>query len=40
VPQFHLLAEGNPRPETLRISPLYQITVDESLRAGAAVSGD
>ncbi len=25
VPQFHLLAEGNPRPETLRISPLYQI---------------
>ncbi|HSS19242.1 MAG TPA: molybdopterin-dependent oxidoreductase [Pyrinomonadaceae bacterium] len=25
VPQFHLLAEGNPRPETVRISPLYQI---------------
>ena len=25
VPQFHLLAEGNPRPETLRVSPLYQI---------------
>jgi hypothetical protein len=25
VPQFHLLAEGNPRPETFRVSPLYQI---------------
>jgi NADH-quinone oxidoreductase subunit G len=25
VPQFHLLAEGNPRPETVRVSPLYQI---------------
>src|SRR5215510_2004128 len=32
VPQFHLLAAGNPKPETFRISPLYQITVDESLR--------
>jgi hypothetical protein len=32
VPQFHLLAAGNPEPETLRISPLYQITVDGSLR--------
>ena len=40
VPQFHLLAEGNPRPETLRISPLYQITIDDNLRVGAAVSGD
>jgi len=28
VPQFHLLAAGNPEPETVRISPLYQITVD------------
>jgi NADH-quinone oxidoreductase subunit G len=37
--QFHLLAAGNPRPETLRISPLYQITVDESLRT-ASVAGD
>ncbi len=26
VPQFHLLASGNPRPETTAISPLYQIT--------------
>ena len=25
VPQFHLLASGNPRPETTTISPLYQI---------------
>ncbi|HEV7746929.1 MAG TPA: molybdopterin-dependent oxidoreductase [Pyrinomonadaceae bacterium] len=25
VQQFHLLAEGNPRPETVRVSPLYQI---------------
>jgi anaerobic selenocysteine-containing dehydrogenase len=39
VPQFPLLASGNPRPETLRISPLYQITVDDRLRE-AAVSGD
>lgn len=25
VPQFHLLAEGNPKPDTVRVSPLYQI---------------
>ncbi len=35
VPQFHLLAAGNPRPETVNISPLYQITVDASLRREA-----
>jgi predicted molibdopterin-dependent oxidoreductase YjgC len=40
VPQFHLLASGNPRPETVRVSPLYQITVDADLRQEAAVSGD
>src|SRR5687768_17306180 len=40
TPQFHLLAAGNPRPETVRISPLYQITVDEGLRATATASGD
>ena len=34
--QFHLLAAGNPRPETVRISPLYQITIDDSLRATAS----
>jgi NADH-quinone oxidoreductase subunit G len=32
VPQFHLLAAGNPKPETLAISPLYQITIDETLK--------
>jgi NADH-quinone oxidoreductase subunit G len=32
VPQFHLLAAGNPKPETFRISPLYQITIDEGLK--------
>ena len=40
VAQFHLLAAGNPRPETVRVSPLYQITVNENLRQEAAVSGD
>jgi hypothetical protein len=40
VPQFHLLAAGNPRPETVRISPLYQITVDADLRHEAAAVGD
>jgi predicted molibdopterin-dependent oxidoreductase YjgC len=40
VPQFHLLAAGNPRPETVRVSPLYQITVDADLRSEAPVSGD
>ena len=34
--QFHLLAAGNPRPETVSISPLYQITIDDSLRAEAS----
>ncbi len=38
VPQFHLLAAGNPRPETVLISPLYQITVDANLQE--AVAGD
>ncbi len=32
VPQFHLLAAGNPRPDTVRVSPLYQITVAADLR--------
>jgi NADH-quinone oxidoreductase subunit G len=40
VPQFHLLAAGNPRPETLRVSPLYQITVDAGLRDEVAVAVD
>ena len=40
VAQFHLLAAGNPRPETVRVSPLYQITVDENLRHEAVAAGD
>ncbi len=36
VPQFRLLAMGNPTPETFAISPLYQITVDEKLKREAA----
>ena len=40
VPQFHLLAAGNPRPETVRVSPLYQITVDADLRSEVGVLGD
>nr|MBA3766851.1 molybdopterin-dependent oxidoreductase [Acidobacteriota bacterium] len=41
VPQFPLLASGNPQPPTFAISPLYQITVDDSLRRDEeAVAGD
>jgi len=40
VPQFHLLAGGNPRPESFLISPLYQITIDSDLRTEAAVASD
>jgi predicted molibdopterin-dependent oxidoreductase YjgC len=40
VPQFHLLAEGNPRPETVRVSPLYQITVDQNLRTETSVAAE
>jgi len=40
VGQFHLLAAGNPRPETVRVSPLYQITVDADLRQEAGAAGD
>jgi len=40
VPQFHLLAAGNPRPETVRISPLYQITVNADRRDALAVAGE
>jgi predicted molibdopterin-dependent oxidoreductase YjgC len=38
VAQFHLLAAGNPRPETVRVSPLYQITVDADLRQEMATN--
>jgi len=40
VPQFHLLAAGNPKPETVRVSPLYQITVDAAIEREEAVAGD
>jgi hypothetical protein len=40
VPQFHLLATGNPRPETVRVSPLYQITVDAAIEREAVATGD
>lgn len=33
VPQFELLASGNPRPETTAVSPLYQITVSRGEQA-------
>jgi anaerobic selenocysteine-containing dehydrogenase len=39
VPQFHLLAAGNPEPDSVLISPLYQITIDPALRREAA-AGD
>ena len=35
VSQFHLLASGNPRPETTAISPLYQISVQPRKSAAA-----
>jgi anaerobic selenocysteine-containing dehydrogenase len=40
VPQFPLLAAGNPMPPTVAISPLYQITIDSTLRPREAVAGD
>ncbi len=38
VSQFHLLAAGNPKPETFAISPLYQITIDGNLRREPAAA--
>jgi anaerobic selenocysteine-containing dehydrogenase len=40
VPQFHLLAGGNPRPQSFLISPLYQLTIDSDLRSEAAIASD
>jgi NADH-quinone oxidoreductase subunit G len=41
VPQFPLLAAGNPEPPSLAISPLYQITIDDNLRrVEVAATGD
>jgi predicted molibdopterin-dependent oxidoreductase YjgC len=36
TPQIHLLAAGNPKPDNILISPLYQISIDESLKREAA----
>ncbi|HVF87414.1 MAG TPA: molybdopterin-dependent oxidoreductase, partial [Pyrinomonadaceae bacterium] len=41
VPQFHLLAAGNPEPPDVLVSPLYQITLDANLRREpVATAGD
>jgi len=44
TPQFHLLDAGNPKPPTVLVSPLYQLTVDPNLRRAtvveAAAAGD
>jgi hypothetical protein len=40
VPQFPLLAAGNPEPPSVAISPLYQITIDDQLRRVEAAAGD
>jgi len=40
TPQFPLLYAGNPKPPTVLVSPLYQITVDTNLRRATVVGGD
>ena len=40
VAQFHLLAGGNPRPDSFLVSPLYQITIDANVKREAVASGD
>jgi anaerobic selenocysteine-containing dehydrogenase len=40
TPQFPLLYAGNPKPPTVLVSPLYQITVDENLRLATVAAGD
>ena len=43
TPQFPLLDAGNPKPPTVLVSPLYQISVDPALRratVNAAAAGD
>jgi hypothetical protein len=32
TPQIELLNAGNPKPENILVSPLYQISVDENLK--------
>ena len=36
TPQIHLLVAGNPKPENILVSPLYQISIDEKLKREAA----
>ena len=36
TPQIHLLAAGNPKPENILVSPLYQISIDENLKREVA----
>lgn len=38
TPQIQLLAAGNPEPESFAISPLYQITLDETLKREPAAA--
>lgn len=38
--QFHLLAEGNPKPDNLLVSPLYQIEVNTLRKREKAVAGE
>lgn len=40
VPQINLLAAGNPKPETVLVSPLYQITLSPTLARAEPVAGD
>ncbi len=41
TPQFPLLYAGNPKPPTVLVSPLYQLTVDPELRtATVSAAGD
>jgi NADH-quinone oxidoreductase subunit G len=35
TPQIHLLVAGNPKPDNILVSPLYQISIDENLRREA-----
>jgi NADH-quinone oxidoreductase subunit G len=38
--QFHLLAAGNPEPDSVLVSPLYQIGLGDSLRREPVAAGD
>ncbi|HXT61408.1 MAG TPA: molybdopterin-dependent oxidoreductase [Pyrinomonadaceae bacterium] len=36
TPQIHLLSAGNPKPDNILVSPLYQISIDANLKREAA----